>query len=157
MHINPVGYFMSSDGEDADATFLTGLELDTSDCESQHDVNVGPIRLNGSVYCHQGHEYAVDVQDQPEKVINTHLEPQFYKLHGLLPVFHVLHDDAGAKLPNMAIFAYTPSLPRLSPAKYLAGVYKSGIITQAAHHSGGSSDMQGHSLVMWSRGSILLS
>lgn len=75
MHINAEGYYMSSDEEEANATFLTGLELDTSDYESQHDVNVGPIRLNGSVYRHQGHGYAVDVRDQPEKVSIAHLEP----------------------------------------------------------------------------------
>ena len=59
---------MSSDEEETDATFFTRLELDTSDDESRQDVNIGPIRLNGSVYRHQGPGYAIDVQDQPEKV-----------------------------------------------------------------------------------------
>ena len=59
---------MSSDEEGTDATIFTRLELDSSDDDSQQDVNIGPIRLNGSVYRHQGSGYAVDVQDQPEKV-----------------------------------------------------------------------------------------
>ncbi len=59
---------MSSDEEETDATIFTRLGLGTSDDESQQDVNIGPIRLDGSVYRHQGAGYAIDVQDQPEKV-----------------------------------------------------------------------------------------
>ena len=59
---------MVSDDELVDASFFPRLELDTSDCESQKDVNIGPINLDGLVYCHQGPSYAVSVQDQPHKV-----------------------------------------------------------------------------------------
>ena len=54
--------------EEESGTFFPGLELDSCACDPQHDINIGPIRLDDSIYRHEGPSYAVDVQDQPEKV-----------------------------------------------------------------------------------------
>ena len=69
---------MVCDDEQATATLFPGLELDASDSKSQKDVNIGPIDLDGFVYCHQGPSYVISVQDQPQKVSNGTPEPAFY-------------------------------------------------------------------------------
>lgn len=61
---------MSSDeeGETEEAIPFGSLELDIASSENGQDLNIGPLQCEGAVYTHEGANYVISVQDEPEKV-----------------------------------------------------------------------------------------
>lgn len=47
--------------------------FDTPSYEVGQD-NIGPLNSGGQRYTHQGEAYRIDVDDQPEKVSNPHIQ-----------------------------------------------------------------------------------